>query len=116
IRRALWHAHEISPQHRLNDAVLYQEVNKVVEVMASAYPELKEAKGSIREVIKSEEERFLSTLDTGLRLLEDKLSQIKKKSGNIVSGEIIFELYDTYGFPDELTRKISEERGFKIDH
>ncbi len=119
IRRALWRGHEIlnSPQitsHRsLEKPFLYKVVPTVIEVMKDAYPELVNSESSVSGILQTEEERFLNTLQTGLRILKDKLVLLKGKK--TLSGEIVFELYDTYGFPDELTRTIAKKSGMEID-
>lgn len=112
IRRALWHAHQIVPDQKLTDSFLYRVVPSIVSVMKSQYPELSEAEASIVSMLRGEEDRFLTTLDTGLRILETRLKSIK---GKVIPGETVFELYDTYGFPDELTRVIAGSQGFEID-
>ncbi len=115
IRRALWHAHELSPSKRVEQPFLYKAMSAVVSVMKSQYPELADAQPSVSSTLKGEEERFLTTLDTGLRILEQRLQELEKKKSKQIPGEAVFELYDTYGFPDELTRKIADEKGFTID-
>jgi alanyl-tRNA synthetase len=110
IRRALWRAHQIKPMQEL-DPFLYQLVPTIASVMKT-YPELKDAAASIAATLKGEEERFLDTFETGSKLLENKLAQLKSK---VLPGEVVFELYDTYGFPDELTNMILQERGMEID-
>src|SRR3989338_9138143 len=81
--------------------------------MKDAYPELSEAEASVKSTIQNEEERFLNTLETGLNIFQDRISKVKPKG--TLSAEVVFELYDTYGFPDELTKIIAEKSGFKID-
>lgn len=115
IRRSLWHAHQVMPGRELKDAFLYRIVPQVVSVMAVGYPELKDAEASISVTLKGEEERFLDTLETGLRILKEKLQALSKQPRKILAGDIVFELYDTYGFPDELTRVITHGQGFEID-
>lgn len=120
IRRALWRAHQIlsagkGESGELRDAFLYRIVPVVAEVMGRAYPELQEAKASIAMTLKSEEERFLDTLETGLKILAAKIASLEKSGASKLPGSVVFELYDTYGFPDELTRMIGESRGLAID-
>lgn len=115
IRRALWHAHQIVPGGELREPFLYKLVGSVVAVMKTAYPELIDAEKSISSTIRSEEERFLTTLETGLRILGGRLSELRAAAKTVVPGEIIFELYDTYGFPEELTRAIAEAQQFTLD-
>ncbi len=116
IRRALWHARQLTPSQHLNAAFLWEVVPTVGEVMSKPYPEIKESAASIQSTLKGEEERFLMTLDTGIRILEDRLKKITAAKLKTVPGEVVFELYDTYGFPEELTRNIAEKEGFEIDH
>ncbi len=122
IRRALWRAHHIlasaggGTRQELKGAFLYKIVPVVVSVMAPAYPELKDAEKSITATLKGEEDRFLDTLETGLRILESRIADLDKKKSKVIPGQIVFELYDTYGFPDELTRMIAESRGLEIDN
>ncbi len=111
IRRALWRAHELT-RTQIKQPFLHLLLPAVVSVMGNAYPELKDSQHSIAAALKSEEERFLTTLDRGLEILSSKMAALK--SGKL-PGEFVFELYDTYGFPDELTRAIAEEKGFEID-
>ena len=118
IRRAIWQAYELmDPKGRqqLTRAFLYKAVPAVISVMESAYPELRDAAENIKAVLSQEEERFLRTLKDGLNLLKDHLSTLKEKGTQTLPAAIVFELYDTYGFPEELTRKIAEQENFKID-
>lgn len=114
IRRALWHARQLKGDH-LEEPFLYSVVSSVVEVMKNPYPYLRDAMESISSILKGEEERFLNTLETGLRILEDKLKALREQEKNQLSGETVFELYDTYGFPLELTRQIAESRKVTLD-
>ena len=116
IRRALWHAHQLCEKNVQLKPFMFKVVEGVVTAMKNAYPELKESSESIAMTIKAEEERFLSTLETGLQILTQKLEKLKKEKGVILSGSDAFELYDTYGFPEELTRLISEDHGFSVDY
>lgn len=108
IRRSLRRAYK----HGIKEPFLYKLVPVVVEIMKEAYPELIDRKDYIQKVLIREEEQFLRTLEQGLALLED---YFKKVSNKVVSGEFAFKLYDTYGFPIELTQEIAGEEGFKID-
>ena len=86
---------------------------EVIALMHTAFPEIKEAEGLIRRAVDAEDQSFRRTLDRGLRLLDDEFTQLKK--GSAVAGETVFKLYDTFGFPADLTRVIAEERGFTVD-
>ncbi|MEB3345443.1 alanine--tRNA ligase [Aquimarina gracilis] len=91
---------------------IYKLVDTLVKQMGAAFPELKAQKNLISNVIKEEEQSFLRTLDQGLALLD---SVIKNTKGKVVSGEKAFELYDTYGFPIDLTALILSEQGYELD-
>ena len=112
IRRALWHAHEIEPATLL--PFLCDLVKTIAEVMPT-YPDLKEAQQSIISTLRAEEERFLETLDRGLEKLKAKMLECLQNNNNTLPADFIFELYDTYGFPLELTKKIAEEHHKKVD-
>ncbi len=115
IRKALWHGRQITANHELEAPFLYAVAPSVVETMAQPYPELREAAQSIVQTLKAEEARFLDTLEAGLRILNERISAMAQRKEKKISGEIAFELYDTYGFPDELTKNIAESRGLEID-
>ncbi|MDH3359603.1 MAG: alanine--tRNA ligase, partial [Desulfobulbaceae bacterium] len=87
----------------------------VVEQMQGAYPYLKESRELLAKVGLNEEERFLETLDHGLVMLEEELDRLEKASVNLVAGDFIFKLYDTYGFPVDIVRDIALERGLAVD-
>ncbi|MFH1258985.1 MAG: alanine--tRNA ligase [Elusimicrobiota bacterium] len=94
---------------------LYQMVGKVVEIMKNAYPELETRRENIALVVKMEEEKFIQTLESGSRFLFSVIDQVKQKKENRISGEEAFSLYETYGFPLELTREIAGEEGLSVD-
>jgi alanyl-tRNA synthetase len=94
---------------------LHQTARVVFEIMKPAYPELLEASSFITNVIKNEELRFIETLDTGLRLLKDTLSDLEAGGRNQIPGEVIFKLYDTYGFPVDIVRDVVREKDFSLD-
>ena len=116
VRRAIWQAHQLMPQKKLAKPFLFQAVSSVVKVMGEAYPELRDAEENVRMVLSQEEERFLRTLEDGLRILKMKLTNYKKDKVKTVPAATVFELYDTFGFPEELTLGIAETEGFVIDH
>jgi alanyl-tRNA synthetase len=115
IRRAIWHAYQVAKERPLEEPLLYELVPCVVSVMRTGYPDLSGAQRNVEDTLKGEEERFLRTLSTGLALLSEKMARAKEKGRRRLSGEEVFILYDTYGFPDELTRVIAEGEGFEID-
>jgi alanyl-tRNA synthetase len=87
----------------------------VIETSCSAYPELKEKEDYILKLISVEEERFSETIDKGLGILKDMIDEIKQSNKNVLAGENAFLLYDTYGFPLDLTKEIIEEDGITVD-
>ena len=107
MRRALRHGKMLG----LELPFLYNIVDTVVDNYKEAYPELEENRQRIKDIIKKEEEKFKQTLDRGQKLLDDLLSDGSKE----ISGENAFKLYDTYGFPLELTVEIAAEKGVKVD-
>ena len=108
IRRALRHGHKLGAK----DSFFYRLVTPLGEMMGEAYPELIDRAESISGTIKREEEQFARTLDKGMGVLETALKDLK---GKTLPGELIFLLYDTYGFPTDLTNDIARERGYSLD-
>lgn len=96
-------------------AFLYQLIPSLIESMGSAYPELTAQQSLIEKVIKEEEESFLRTLETGIRLLDKLMSDVKASKSTTLSGKDVFTLYDTYGFPVDLTELILRENGLEAD-
>jgi len=111
MRRAMRHGKLLG----INDPFLYRTSSKVVELMKEAYPELRETEAFISKVIQNEEERFSETLDAGLKILREELDLLEKEEKKILPGEVAFRLYDTFGFPLELTTEILQERGMSFD-
>ena len=97
------------------EAFLYQLVDTLVEQMGEAYPELPAQKDLIKKVIKEEEDSFLRTLDNGIRLLDGEMDKLRKEGKSTLPGETAFTLYDTYGFPLDLTELILRENGMDLD-
>lgn len=108
IRRAVRHGNKLGA----TGTFFYKMLQPLIEVMGTAYPELETNKARIEAVLIKEEEQFAKTLEQGLKLLEGELTQLK---GSIIPGEIVFKLYDTYGFPVDLTADIARERDLSID-
>lgn len=108
MRRAIRHGHKLGQ----NDAFFYKLVPALVAQMGRAYPELKEKQQQIAKVLLGEEEQFAKTLDKGMAILEDSLAQLQ---GCEIPGETVFTLYDTYGFPVDLTNDIARERELTLD-
>lgn len=94
---------------------LYEVADTVIHENVSAYPELAEKAAYIKKVIRVEEESFSKTIDNGMELLNDMLADMEKNSEDTLKGDRVFKLYDTFGFPIDLTREIVEERGLKLD-
>ncbi len=111
IRRAVRHGRLLG----LEDLFLYQAVPLVVQVMGDVYPELKEREEYAAKVVQLEEERFRETLEQGLNMLSTHLVDLQREGEKELPGEAAFKLYDTFGFPLDLTREIVEEKGLKID-
>jgi alanyl-tRNA synthetase len=112
LRRAARHGRLIG----LNQPFLHEVARTVVSVMGDAYPELRQEQQRIGEVIRSEEERFGETLDRGLVLLEEATAKLKAENKRALSGDVAFRLYDTYGFPLDLTEDILRGEDLTVDH
>ena len=108
IRRAIRHGHKLGQ----SQAFFHTLVKSLVEQMGEAYPELTVNQKNIEKVLLAEEEQFAKTLDKGMAVFEEKL---KATTGKMISGEAAFVLYDTYGFPVDLTNDIARERGLTLD-
>ncbi len=115
IRRLLRRASRYGLKLDFQKPFLYDMISSVANIMEEAYPEIKDQQQHISRGVHSEEERFLNTLDQGLDILEDKIAALKNENRSRLSGEEAFELYDTYGFPPDLTRDVLEEEGLEID-
>ena len=112
LRRAVMHGRRLG----IKDTFLYKLVPTVGQIMESYYPEVLEKRDFIEKIIKREEETFARTIDAGSNMLDDLLSELKAENKDTLDGKNIFKLYDTYGFPVELTEELAEDAGFKIDH
>ncbi|WP_160721873.1 alanine--tRNA ligase [Bacillus sp. USDA818B3_A] len=116
LRRLLRRAVRYAKQININRPFMFELVPVVGEIMQDYYPEVKDKTEFIQKVIKNEEERFHETLHEGLTILASVISKEKEKGSDTISGADIFRLYDTYGFPVELTEEYAEEEGMKVDH
>ncbi|TDL77286.1 alanine--tRNA ligase [Rhodococcus qingshengii] len=116
LRRLLRRAVRYAKQININRPFMYELVPVVGEIMHDFYPEVKDKTDFIQKVIKNEEERFHETLHEGLSILGNVIKKEKEKGSDTISGSDIFRLYDTYGFPVELTEEYAEEEGMKVDH
>lgn len=108
IRRAVRHGNKLGA----TGSFFHKMLQPLIEVMGAAYPELEANKARIEAQLLKEEEQFAKTLEQGLKLLEVELAQLK---GSVIPGEVVFKLYDTYGFPTDLTADIARERDLTID-
>ncbi|MGH8419677.1 MAG: alanine--tRNA ligase [Pseudomonas sp.] len=108
IRRACRHGNKLGAK----GSFFYQIVAALVAEMGEAFPELKSQQAHIERVLKAEEEQFAKTLEQGLKILEQDLAELK---GTVVPGDVVFKLYDTYGFPMDLTGDIARERNLTLD-
>ena len=111
MRRAMRHGKMLG----IEDPFLYRTSGKVVELMQEAYPELRETEVLVSRVIRNEEERFAETLDAGMKLLREELERMRKEKTKVLSGDMAFRLYDTFGFPLDLTGEILQEEGLTLD-
>ncbi len=111
MRRAMRHAKMLGRE----EPMLFQSAVFVLESMADAYPEEAKRKDFVAKVVRNEEERFIQTLDNGLRILSDEIAQLKAKQQTVIPGEVVFRLYDTFGFPVDLTADIVEKDGYTLD-
>ncbi|MGD6841223.1 alanine--tRNA ligase [Bacillus infantis] len=115
LRRLLRRAVRYAKQININRPFMFELVDVVGEIMEDFYPQVNEKAEFIKKVIKNEEERFHETLNDGLSILSSVIKKEKEKGSNIIPGTDVFRLYDTYGFPVELTEEYAEEEGMKID-
>ncbi|MBS3759463.1 MAG: alanine--tRNA ligase [Desulfobacterales bacterium] len=111
LRRAIRYGRSIS----LTDPFLHETVETVFSVMKSGYPELIEKRAFITNVIKNEEVRFLETLENGLKLLNETLSRMQENGESVVPGDVIFKLYDTFGFPVDIVADVVRDKDFGLD-
>ncbi|MEW6055391.1 MAG: alanine--tRNA ligase [Bdellovibrionota bacterium] len=108
MRRAIRHGRNLG----FREPFFFKLTQSLIRLMGDAYPELKDKREYLESTIKLEEERFLTTLDNGMRILEDEMAKAKNKT---LSGEVAFKLYDTYGFPLDLTQVIARENQLSVD-
>ncbi|HHY36622.1 MAG TPA: alanine--tRNA ligase [Firmicutes bacterium] len=111
LRRAVRHGKLLG----IDGPFLHRVADTVIAIGRDAYPELEENRERVREVIRQEEERFLDTLQAGMHILAAYLEEMKKEGQRVLAGDKAFRLYDTYGFPLDLTREIAAEEGLEVD-
>ena len=109
IRRAIRHGYRLG----IRDVFFYKLVAPLAEEMGEAFPELKVAQAQVERVLKKEEERFAETLEQGMKILE---ACVAKMEGSVIPGDTVFQLYDTYGFPVDLTADFARENNLTVDH
>jgi alanyl-tRNA synthetase len=115
LRRILRRASRYARNLGFKEPVLYKLLDKLIEIMGDFFQELEKNRDIIQKVIKAEEESFLQTLDNGLEKFENILSNLKQNSLTVISGADAFQLYDTFGFPLDLTQILAEENGLTVD-
>lgn len=115
LRRLLRRAVRYAKQINIERPFMFELVPVVAEIMVDFYPEVKEKADFIQRVVKNEEERFHETLHEGLAILNKVIADAKANNETVISGKDVFRLYDTYGFPVDLTEEYVEENGFTID-
>ena len=108
IRRAARHGHQLG----CRKPFFYKLIDALDQEMGDAYPELRQHRGHVERVLKTEEQRFAETLEQGMRILEDAIGKMK---GDTIDGKTVFKLYDTYGFPADLTADVAREKDLHID-
>ena len=111
MRRAIRHGHRLG----IARPFLHEVADQVVTLMGDQYPELRERRDLILSVTEQEEVRFRSTIDRGLKILDEEVAAMKERGVSTISGEVAFKLHDTYGFPFDLTEVIARERDLTID-
>ncbi|MFN2267874.1 MAG: alanine--tRNA ligase, partial [Desulfonatronovibrio sp.] len=115
LRRLIRRAYRFGRSIGMQEPFLYKVAQEVVRTMNGAYPELLEVRDFMARVITEEEERFAGTLEKGLVLLEEEMKKTKDQGSPVISGEVAFKLYDTYGFPLDIVNDISEKNGLSVD-
>ncbi len=115
LRRILRRAARHGKMLGINKPFLYQCAEVVIGMMKDVYPDLESKSSFITKVIINEEQRFMETLDAGLRILQEETAALKKANKNVLPGTLVFKLYDTFGFPTDLTADIVKRDGFTLD-
>ena len=115
LRRLLRRAARYARKLNLNEPFMYKLVSVVVQNFSHVFPEIKSNKSQIEKIIKAEEESFNATLDRGIELFENLIGKLKSMNEHVISGDDVFKLYDTFGFPIDLTAVMAREQGFAID-
>jgi alanyl-tRNA synthetase len=111
VRRAIRHGYKLG----CKSAFFHKLVPDLVDEMGAAYPELKEARQRVTDVLRQEEERFFETIEHGMSILDAELAELERQGGKTLDGELAFKLHDTYGFPLDLTADVCRERSMIVD-
>ena len=114
LKRLIRRAYRFGNNLGLDDSFLYRLISVVCDIMKDSYPELLASAEYISKICLSEEQRFASTLSSGLKTFHQYISEAKKENLNILPGSSVFKLYDTFGFPIELSRELAEENSMKV--
>jgi alanyl-tRNA synthetase len=115
LRRILRRALRYSKNLGYNEPILHQLVGTLADSMGDVFPELQKQKDTVKKIIKAEEESFIVTLDRGIEIFNDVIEKVRLAKGDTINGEDAFKLYDTYGFPFDLTRLMASDVGFHVD-
>jgi alanyl-tRNA synthetase len=115
LRRVLRRALRYSRLLGLKEPFVYKIVDPIVDIMGDFYPEVKDSVSNLKKVIESEEKRFLETIENGMDRIEDIMKSLRKKGETVLPGKEAFTLYDTFGFPLEMTNEMAEEQGLATD-
>ncbi len=115
LRRIIRRAQRFGKILGIGEPFLFNLVDSVIQEYGEIYPEIQKEKENIKKILKFEEEKFLNTLETGLEILEREVEELIKSGQKIIPGEVIFKLYDTYGFPYDLVRDYALKKGLEID-
>jgi alanyl-tRNA synthetase len=115
LRRILRRALRYSKNLGYNEPILCQLVSTLADSMGDVFPELKKQQETVSKIIRSEEESFIVTLDRGIEIFNDLIAKVRSEKGTAIKGEDAFKLYDTYGFPFDLTRLMASDEGLQVD-
>ncbi|MBW2561031.1 MAG: alanine--tRNA ligase, partial [Deltaproteobacteria bacterium] len=115
LRRILRRAARFGKLLGLDKPFLHDLVPVVIEKMKDFYPEIVDKESYVRKVVVNEEQRFMDTLDTGLKILNDEIDSLKRKADTVIPGDVVFRLYDTFGFPTDLTAEVAQVQDLTLD-
>jgi alanyl-tRNA synthetase len=115
IRKILRRAIRFSRSLGKTEPYLFTLVDTVVDILGSTFPEMVQNREKVMSVLRTEEEKFLETLDTGIELIRSTVKDLRERRQDAIPGSVVFKLYDTYGFPSDITKEIAKENGLGID-